>query len=496
MMNSTRDITLSGQARLQVGNVYNDYQSDASNVHPLIVYDAMFDSHAEEFNARCLDDTRVDLLRDITEWADNPCGEPIYWLNGMAGTGKSTVSRTIAERFNERGILGASFFFKRGEADRGTATFFFTTLAAQLGLKVPQIAASFRAARDTDPNFRKALREQFDKLILQPFSEFYDAHTLLLVVDAFDECNGDDDIKRIIQLLSQMQSSHVRLKTFITSRPELPIRLGFTNIKGKYQNLILHEIPAPVIEHDICTFFKHELVKVRDSYNDVMPEDVRLPSDWPGQTVLSTLVHMAVPLFIFAATICRFIDDDQVLDPKSQLEKVLQYRETTPGSGLGQLGPTYLPVLNQLVRNAKSKNRTLNEFRDIVGPIVLLAEPLSISSLSAFLNHTQQFICAKLSRLHSVIDIPSKTNSPVKMFHLSFRDFLVNRDHTHDFSIDEIDYHTKIADRCLQIMNDSLRRKDICGLRAPGSRCADAASKISTYLPAHIRQSKRKHRNG
>ncbi len=140
----------------------------------------------------------------------------------------------------------------------------------------------------------------------------------------------------------------------------------------------------------------------------MMPEEVHLSSDWPGHSVLSTLVRMAVPLFIFAATICRFIDDDHTQDPKGQLAKVLQYREATAGSNLGQLSATYLPVLDQLVRNAgPNRSRILDEFRGVIGPIVLRLSRYQFHPL-ALLNHTQEFICAKLNRLHSVLDIPSK----------------------------------------------------------------------------------------
>ncbi len=64
-----------GRARLHFGHVYQHY-SDASGDHKLIAYDAMFDSRAEEHKARCLDNTRVDLLRQIGEWADDPAGNP------------------------------------------------------------------------------------------------------------------------------------------------------------------------------------------------------------------------------------------------------------------------------------------------------------------------------------------------------------------------------------------------------------------------------------
>src|SRR5438477_1558060 len=100
---------------------------------------ATFDSHADELDARCHPGTQEDLLRQIWGWAQDPQGKCIFWLNGMAGTGKSTISRTVAQSFADEGLLGASFFFKRGEGDRGNATRFFTTITAQLVAKVPAL---------------------------------------------------------------------------------------------------------------------------------------------------------------------------------------------------------------------------------------------------------------------------------------------------------------------------------------------------------------------
>ena len=93
---------------------------------------ASFNSHMDEHNAKCLENTRVELQRHIAEWARNKNGKPIFWLNGMAGTGKSTIARTVAQKFADNGQLGASFFFKKGEGDRGNAARFFTTIATDL----------------------------------------------------------------------------------------------------------------------------------------------------------------------------------------------------------------------------------------------------------------------------------------------------------------------------------------------------------------------------
>jgi hypothetical protein len=89
---------------------------------------AAFNSHQSEHDARCHSDTRVELLREIYDWADDVDGKCIFWLKGMAGTGKSTISRTVAQALADQGRLGASFFFKRGEHDRENASLFFTTL--------------------------------------------------------------------------------------------------------------------------------------------------------------------------------------------------------------------------------------------------------------------------------------------------------------------------------------------------------------------------------
>jgi hypothetical protein len=86
---------------------------------------AGFHVHADTDKARCYRGTRTEVLGKNSTWGHTGDSKHIFWLNGMAGTGKSTFSRTISHTFADEGLLGASFFFKRGEGDRGLATFFF-----------------------------------------------------------------------------------------------------------------------------------------------------------------------------------------------------------------------------------------------------------------------------------------------------------------------------------------------------------------------------------
>src|ERR1700742_4840524 len=75
---------------------------------------AAYDSYADENEPGCHPDTRKDLLRKIRLWTEDPEGKGIFWLYGAAGTGKSTISRTVARSLAAKGVLSASFFFKRG----------------------------------------------------------------------------------------------------------------------------------------------------------------------------------------------------------------------------------------------------------------------------------------------------------------------------------------------------------------------------------------------
>lgn len=131
-----------------------------------------------------------------------------------------------------------------------------------------------------------------------------------------------------------------QLRIFLTSRPELPIRLSFKAVNREYQDLVLHEIAELVIEHDIAAFFQHELTEIKLRYDDSVPEKRRLPLSWPGQANIDILVTMTVPLFIFAAATCRFIADRRM---DTQLKEVLQHRTKSQES---QLDATYLPVLH------------------------------------------------------------------------------------------------------------------------------------------------------
>ncbi|KNB04564.1 hypothetical protein FOXG_06625 [Fusarium oxysporum f. sp. lycopersici 4287] len=468
------------------------------DIHQRMVFDklrtaegAAYDSHANEHEARCHPQTRVDLLAQIYQWAGDPDSECIYWLQGMAGTGKSTISRTIAYELSRKEVLGASFFFKRGEGDRGKAARFFPTIATQLVRRLPFLMPHIQDAIETDPCIGEmAVSKQFEKLIRLPLTKIpsspQNPSTVVIVIDALDECNQEKDIQAIVSLLPQVkQITSVHLKFFVTSRPEIPVYVEFRRIREPYKDFILHLVDEPTVEHDITAFLNSKLTEIRNGYNIHPLGGQPLPESWPSSTEIHDLVKMAVPLFIFAATACQQIQKGKHGDPEENLKKIL---ERTGGTQISKLNELYLFVLEQLLDDPiDSGEELLKRFQEIVGAIVILADPLSTISLAKLLDIAEKRIRHVVGLLPSVLYIPSERSAPIKPLHLSFRDFLINRDKhkTDQFWVDEKETHKRLVVRCFQLlMHDDCLKKDMCDLRTPGVARSDIdKGKIDERLP-------------
>ncbi|EAU29371.1 conserved hypothetical protein [Aspergillus terreus NIH2624] len=454
-----------GRLRVAKGAAFNDYENQ----------------HTE-----CLTGTRVEVLRDIDNWASMAYGKCIFWLNGMAGTGKSTISRTVAGRLKRQDRLAASFFFKRGEQDRGNAKLLFSTIAKQLGSSMPQLSLDIQNAIEDDPDISdRVLREQFEKLILQPLSAAkHCPNTIMVVViDALDECDRTDDIQVILHLLPRVQqSTSMRLRFLITSRPVLPIKSGFERIPDDYQDLILHEVPTQVIQHDISLYIRDRFSKLR--------QERSLPLDWPGEQSTKILIEKSVPLFISAATLCRFVGDAN-WSPQQRLNAILEDQAIY----VSKMDNTYFPVLNQLLvgQDAWELRRLIEEFQEVVGVIILLFTPLSVGAISSLLGIGKDDVQNRLRPFHSVLRVPDDTETPVRLFHLSFRDFLLNPQtkDSSQFWIDGRKVHQVLITRCVNVMGQKLK-KNMCNLDGDGTlRTEVHGSSIDHHLPLELQYSVR-----
>jgi hypothetical protein len=178
----------------------------------------------------------------------------------------------------------------------------------------------------------------------------------------------------ILQLLVEAHSlKKVRLRVFLTSRPDTPIRHGFDQIsEDKHRHIVLHNISTLVINHDISVFLTHELGLIgRGNY---------FPDNWLGLDVIADLLRKANGLIIWAATACRFIGGGPLA--KKRVAAILA-GEIDAESPEGHLNHLYTSVLQSSIPqnySEKFKQELYILLRNILGSIAILLSPLSVNA--------------------------------------------------------------------------------------------------------------------
>ena len=440
--------------------------------------DAPFNAYSRQHEPTCLSNTRVSLLQKIHTWAHGQDERFIFWLNGFAGTGKSTIARTISRKYFDEGRLGASFFFSKGGGDVSHARKFFTTIAVELAKRSGALQQHIcDAIRKNSDIANQSLSDQWRYLVLRPLSLLNsDLHpsSYVLVIDALDECDDHKDIQTILQLLAEAQSlRRVRLRVLITSRPEIPIRHGFNQIPlSEHHAFVLHNISPSIIDNDIFIFLEFNF--------RLLAEEHSLGIGWPGEETIRLLVHKASGLFIWAATAYRLIQEggkrrfiihriSAILEAGSSI--------TQPSGPEEQLNQIYITVLRHSIPvtcSGREREELLSILRNILGSIVVLFSPLPVYSLSRLLNLPREDVEDSLDSLHTILDVPKNETGPLRLHHPSFRDFLLNKDRCSDpsFWVDEKQAHQTLVNHCIRLMSTSLT-EDICGVTIPGVLVTD-----------------------
>jgi len=406
--------------------------------------------------------TRRDVLVQLEQWSRDETDKRVFWLNGLAGTGKSTIAQTFAEMCFADGKLGASFFCSRDFEERSNLRSIFPTLVFQLAHCFPQFRRELLTVLMKNPDVgRESLCSQMEKLIVGPF-QVTGIHTLI-VIDALDECQDKEPASALLSILSRYVDKIPFIKFFITGRPEPRIRSGFRleSLRPHTDVLKLHEVQPSSVDSDIKLFLKTRFTEIAKNRSDCNFEE-----DWPGTYHIDVLSRKAAGLFIYASTVIKFISSPLHL-PDERLHLIYSLRQDTSHEGRSGIDLLYTQVLEQAFHDVNSHDHELySRFKSVVGTIVLLFHPLSINTLSDLLSNdcTPPRISTSLRTLHSVLLVPDSIDDPVRVFHKSFPDFLTDpgRCTDHQFFIDP-SAHKEIFFTCLNVMKKRLKR-NICQL--------------------------------
>ena len=372
----------------------------------------------------------------------------MYWLNGLAGTGKSTIAQTFSEMASNGGILGASFFCSRDYLDRKVLKNIFPTLAYQLACRYPQFRDHLVKVIKRDPSVaHNSLISQLKDLVVDPLSAI--GISCIIVIDALDECVDDQPASAILSVLGRLVNKLPLVKFFITGRPEPRIRSGFRLplLQPFTQVFLLHEVEPTSVGGDIRLYLTTKLSAIAKRRSDL-----ELPEVWPSDEDIAVLVKKSSGLFIFASTVARFIESEHH-DPGERLRLIVSRADDTRHEGASGIDSLYSQVLHDAFSGIEDES-VFDDLRRILGAVVLAINPLSRDGLVQFLSIDSTVISARLRHLHSVILVPTNRAKEVRVFHKSFPDFLQDPDRCQDpnFRIDCQTHHGGMALSCLRLV--------------------------------------------
>ena len=402
----------------------------------------------------CLKGTRDAVLNEIESWAKDFDQSQIFWLNGLAGTGKSTIAQTIAERLFAEGLLGASFFCSRDFEDRSNLHFIFPTLAFQLAHKYPDFRSYLVPLLLSNPDVvHESLSNQIQRLITEPLQKA--GISTVIIIDALDECKDDEPSSAILSVLGRVVDEVAEVKFLITGRPEPRIKTGFRLplLADSTDIFVLHNVQPLLIENDIRMFLKHELSELAQR---------RRLEEWPTEKHINILCSRAAGLFVYAVATVRFLGSSIHL-PQDQLDEILKVPGSTTHEGRTRLSSetTLDSLYRSILQTAFSEGDPVvdSKVRAVIGTVVMVVNPLPPPAIAELIRLKPEEVALYLELIQSLLPLGEDSNQPVKPLHKSFPDFITDPSRCDTrFLVSPGRLSWELGANCLRLMIDELEQ--------------------------------------
>ena len=397
-----------------------------------------------------MEGTREQILADLEEWAVNDAAK-VLWLNGMAGTGKTSIAHSLCEKLHEHKLLGASFFCSRSASQEvRDARLIIPTIASTLSQVSPILRSAMREAIEEQPDVGSLhkLSVQFRLLLVDPIKSVLDSSlkTYVVVIDALDECMNLGIVEKLIQAIVDF-APDMPLKFFISSRDTTQIRCTFHhNPDYKPTIMSLHTIETTVVQGDIKRY-------LHTSLSAIVTRN-RLSIQWPPLDEFEILLERSGRLFIYAATAVRYIGAPNV-DFRKRLGHITRLTPARMNTGI--IDSLYNDIMRQAFCELQPDE--VSARRETLSAVVFPLVPLSMDAIAYLLSTDSLQVQFALAPFQSVIHVPTADTSPVTIFHASFPDFIVNPSRCEEpFGLDQSEGDLMLTVQCLRCLNQSLER--------------------------------------
>lgn len=387
-------------------------------------------------------------------WVYDRAAGSVYWLDGMAGTGKTTIVYSLCEELSLAHNLGASFFCSRLLPECRDVNQIVPSIAYQLAHFSRPFRCALSRVLEKERNVHtQLLRIQFDALIIKPLVEVRETlpEDLVVVVDALDECDNKASTNQILEALLT-KTLDLPIKFLVTSRPEPEIRdqMKKQGNQRAISRLVLHELDKGTVQGDIETYLRAALERMN-----------------PSESQITTLVQRAGILFIYAATVVRYIGFDNFgRNPSSRLETVLNISTSAANHTYQEIDELYTVILRAAIDEPGLTPEERSDMKLVLNTVLCAREPLGIKTLSGLLGLRDiGTVHAALRPLWSVLHVV-ESSGLVTTLHASFLDYMFDPKRSRRYCCNRAKHEQILAQRCFECIKSADPQFNICRLES------------------------------
>ncbi|KAJ7351614.1 hypothetical protein DFH08DRAFT_993278 [Mycena albidolilacea] len=408
--------------------------------------------------------TRVEIEADILKWlSPQPAtNEHIFWITGIAGSGKSTLSVIVVENLHENKTpVTAQSFVSRNIPETIDPAKIIPTIALQLAEFSPAAAGIIHNV--LEGGFPPTRQKQVEELLIAPIQELSKSgNVVIILIDALDELQNA--AKSVLEILSPIAARGCKFpdnfRFLITSRPE-----HWANIsRSKTLELTVFKQHTLMIESSVPEVHNFIIAKMKE----ITPDEPEW-EDWPPPGEVRKLSDKADGLFHYAAAALQWIEE-QI--HKSGMASQKQVFENFTQMGIGQLEDLYRLILTSFeniddpAQDADWRANQLQGFWHIIGTILMLYEPLTIRQIIALLADIPEddFDVKKfLQQMCSVLipGTPTSFEGATPQMHKSFCDYIMGRHAPAEYCVLTGHAHFVTARSCLEVIVKAGSQSDI-----------------------------------
>ncbi|THU89208.1 WD40 repeat-like protein [Dendrothele bispora CBS 962.96] len=430
----------------------------------------------------CTGGTRIAILNEIMKWVQNssPNASLGYWMCGMAGTGKSTIAKSLCLMLEEQELLAGSFFCSWQIPECREYHHIIPTIAYQLACYSYTFGDTLQKVLEEDQNI--ALKEpsiQVKKLLIQPWgavmkTKRFGGHVPVIVIDALDECEKISQVlKAIVPAIQDKQL--LGLKFFFTSRPGKDVSSHLqieseTSCSREIKNFYLHNVEESLVQDDIKKFLQYEL---KDE----------LQNHQITEKQIQDLVKISGKLFIYAATTVKYIKGAEEWQ-KRRLHEVLHSVQGVNPLHNKPMDELYSKIFEGAISISKRTPEERKESLRIAHTVVSTATPVTCDTISQLLGYDIETVRAIIISLQSVMYI-NKEDNKVYTFHASFSDYMFSVERSKENYCDQFVHQILLEKACLFIMEQKLCF-NMCNLPSSfqlDKEVEDIEERITTNIP-------------